>query len=112
VDYQGGTRDRHYDCSPGRCTAPMPRRFPSTGARYGWGPALPRRTWWLRVNRAGRAPGVLPSQPRVRPGLAMGEATGGRPVLGQGLSAEGDDAHRAHVLPRWRLRPSKSTSPQ
>ncbi len=45
-------RDRHYDCSPGRCTAPMPSASRLRGRSVG--PCVPRRTWWLRVNRAGR----------------------------------------------------------
>ncbi len=45
-------RDRHFDCQPGRCVAPPPRKL---AAGRNLGRCIPRRTWWLRTkNAAGR----------------------------------------------------------
>jgi integrase len=45
-------QDRHFQCEPGLCKAPAPRKL-AVGRNQGR--CIPRRTWWLRtVNSAGK----------------------------------------------------------
>lgn len=45
-------QDRHGSCSPGRCVAPAPSTRRLQGRKVG--ARVPRRVYWLRVNRGGR----------------------------------------------------------
>ena len=45
-------QDRHFQCEPGLCKAPAPRKLASGRNQ---GRCVPRRTWWLRtVNSVGK----------------------------------------------------------
>lgn len=49
-------RDRHFECTPGRCVAPVPSARRLRGRPVG--ACHPRRVYWLRVNRGGRREAV------------------------------------------------------
>jgi integrase len=75
-------QDRHFQCKPGLCKAPAPRKLASGRNQ---GRCVPRRTWWLRtVNSVGKRVSIaFKSEIEARTAAAKVEAAR---VLGQDYS--------------------------